>query len=69
MRRPSRLVIPLGKALIAGWNNPGTPLYYVIDPKGVIRYKWFGNPGKKAIDAALDKVIEEAEADRKKAPK
>ena len=30
------------------WNNPGTPAYYVIDQKGVIRYKWLGYPGERA---------------------
>ena len=50
------------------WNSPGTPVYYVIDPAGVIRYKWVGNPGAKAIDAALEKLIQEAERDAGKAP-
>ncbi len=48
-------------AIKTQWNEPGTPLYYVIDPKGVIRHKWFGSPGEKAIDAALDKLLEVAE--------
>ncbi len=43
------------------WNSPGTPVYYVIDPKGVIRYKWVGSPGEKAIDTALDRLIKETE--------
>jgi hypothetical protein len=46
------------------WNDPGTPTYYVLDHKGVIRYKWVGNPGEKAIDAAIEKLIKEAESDR-----
>jgi hypothetical protein len=53
---------PLGQgAITTQWNLPGTPTYYVIDHKGVIRHKWVGNPGEKVIDAALDKLIEEAE--------
>ena len=40
--------------------NAATPGYYVIDHKGVIRYKWVGNPGAKAIDTALEKLIQEA---------
>ncbi len=52
----------------AKW-NAGTPSYYVIDPKGVIRYKWVGSPGEKAIDSALERVIQEAERDAKKVPK
>jgi peroxiredoxin len=56
-------------AINARWNNPATPTYYVIDPKGVIRHKWTGNPGEGAIDKALDKLIQEAEAGKKNAPK
>ena len=54
-------------AINAKW-NPSTPGYYVLDPKGVIRYKWIGAPGEKAIDTALEKLISEAEANRKKSP-
>ena len=45
----------------AQWNGPGTPSYYVIDHTGVIRHKWFGVPGEKALDTALEKLIQEAE--------
>jgi hypothetical protein len=45
--------------------NPSTPSYFVLDPKGVIRHKWVGAPGEKAIDAALEKLIHEAEASGK----
>ena len=55
-------------AINAKW-NAGSPTYYVIDPKGMIRYKWTGDPGEKNIDAALEKLISEAEADAKKTPK
>jgi hypothetical protein len=51
-------------AITAQWNLTGTPTFYVIDHKGVIRYKWVGSPGEKAIDAALDKMIQVAERDR-----
>ena len=51
------------------WKPAGTPTYYIIDLKGVIRYKWPGAPGDKAIDSALEKVIQEAESDAKKVPK
>ena len=54
-------------AINAKW-NPSTPGYYVLDPKGMIRYKWIGAPGEKAIDTALEKLISEAEANRKKSP-
>ncbi|HEX5051879.1 MAG TPA: hypothetical protein VFZ65_08920 [Planctomycetota bacterium] len=41
------------------WNNPGTPSYYVIDHRGVIRHKWVGNPGEATIDAALATLLDE----------
>jgi hypothetical protein len=48
-------------AIATRWNLTGTPTLYVIDHKGVIRHKWVGSPGEKAIDNALEKLIEEAE--------
>jgi hypothetical protein len=56
------------EAINAKW-NPSTPGYYVLDPTGVIRHKWIGAPGEKAIDTALEKLIDEAEANRKKSPR
>ena len=47
-------------AINANWNNPGTPGYYLIDARGLIRYKWYGNPGERALDAAIEKLIGEA---------
>ncbi len=46
------------------WNLPATPTLYIIDHKGVIRHKWVGSPGPTAIDAALDKLIKEAEGSK-----
>jgi peroxiredoxin len=43
------------------WRISATPTFYVIDAKGVIRHKWAGSPGEKAIDAALEELIREAE--------
>jgi hypothetical protein len=54
-------------AINAQW-NPSTPSYYVLDPTGVIRHKWVGAPGEKAIDTALEKLINEAEVNGKKSP-
>jgi peroxiredoxin len=54
---------PFGQGRIASeWNLFTTPTYYVIDHKGVIRYKWAGRPDATAIDAALEKLIREAQA-------
>jgi hypothetical protein len=49
----------------ARWNHPATPGYYVLDHKGVIRHKWSGNPGAKAMDSALKALIREAEREAK----
>jgi peroxiredoxin len=43
------------------WNLIGTPTLYVIDANGVIRHKWLGSPGDKILDAALERLIKEAE--------
>ena len=48
------------REISAKW-NAATPTYYVIDHRGVIRNKWVGSPGPKAIDMALEKLIEEVE--------
>jgi hypothetical protein len=48
------------------WNLQGTPTLFVLDHKGVIRYRWLGSPGEKKIDEALEKLIKEAEEDSKK---
>jgi hypothetical protein len=47
------------------WNLSATPTFYLIDHKGVIRYKWAGPPGAKVIDEALDNLIKAAEGIRK----
>jgi hypothetical protein len=38
------------------------PTLYVLDPRGVIRYKWIGGPGDTAIEAALDMLMKEIAA-------
>jgi hypothetical protein len=55
-------------AIADKWKPPGTPTFYILDPKGVIRYKWAGAPGARAIDTALDKLLQEAEKNGKKTP-
>jgi hypothetical protein len=52
-------------AISSKFNLRGTPTLYMLDHKGVIRYKWLGSPGEKALDAAIDKLVKEAEADKK----
>ena len=47
------------------WNLSSTPTFYLLDHKGVIRYKWAGPPGEQVMHAALDKLIEAAEGNGK----
>lgn len=47
--------------IVRQWNLSGTPTYYVLDHRGVIRSKWVGNPAESALDAALEALIREAE--------
>ena len=54
--------------IFAKWNVAGTPTLYVIDHKGMIRYKWVGSPGENALDTALEKLIKEAEVLEKSLP-
>src|SRR5262245_35147745 len=50
----------------SAWNLFGTPTVFVLDHKGVIRYRQMGIPDKKAIDGVLKELIREAEANAKK---
>jgi protein-disulfide isomerase len=70
---PWRSFVDAGNAgagpIATKWNLSATPTFYVIDHKGVIRYKWAGAPGEKVMDAALDELIKVAEEDAKKSPR
>src|SRR5688572_6523141 len=57
------------RAIATKWNLVGTPTFYIIDHKGVIRHKWVGSPGEKTIDTALEKLIKEAEDNGKRLTK
>jgi hypothetical protein len=57
---------PISKA----WHVQGWPTLFLIDHKGVIRHKYLGSPGDKALDQAIEKLVAEAEKDAKgKEPK
>ncbi len=43
------------------WDVNGWPALFLIDAKGILRYKHVGSPGEKALDEELDKLIAEAE--------
>jgi hypothetical protein len=57
------------ETILDQWNNPGTPMYCVPDPQGVMRHKWLGYPDEKALDSALEALIREAARTVKDAPK
>jgi len=53
---------------IAGkWNVQAFPTIYIVDAKGVIRYKFVGVPEEGAIDDAVDALVKEAGSAGKKA--
>ena len=56
-------------AIADKWKPAGTPTFYVIDHRGVIRHRWPGAPGEKVMDAALDRLIKEAERSGENTPK
>jgi hypothetical protein len=51
------------------WNLSATPTFYLLDHRGVIRHKWAGPPGEKAMDAALDKLIKAAKENGQNPPR
>jgi hypothetical protein len=48
------------------WNVSGFPSLFIIDHKGIIRNKWVGSPGDKAIDEAVEELVKKAETDTNK---
>ena len=52
-----------GGTIPTEWNVHGWPTLFVVDHKGVIRHKWLGAPKDEVMDAALDKLVAEAEKD------
>ncbi len=42
------------------WNVHGWPTLFVIDHKGVIRHKYLGSPGNAVLDAAIERLVQEA---------
>ena len=49
-------------AIAKKWNLAGTPTIYLIDHKGVIRYKWVGGAREKVVDNAVEELIQKVEA-------
>ena len=46
------------------WNLTATPTFYLIDHRGIIRYKWPGGPDENVLDVALEKLIQGAKQAR-----
>jgi len=55
----------MGGPISKEWNVRGWPTLYVIDHKGVIRHKFLGSPGDEKLDAAIEKLVAEAEKAKK----
>ncbi len=51
-----------GGPISAAWNVRGWPTLYILDAKGVIRYKSVGS-NEEAMDAALLKLLTEMKAE------
>ena len=51
----------------AEWNVRSWPTVYLVDHRGIIRGKWKGDPGAKALDAAVEKLVNVAEAEKDQA--
>src|SRR5436309_15508225 len=43
------------------WNVGGWPTLYILDAKGVIRWKGVGSDNEKAIDETIERLLKEME--------
>ncbi len=61
-----RNALDLGEAedgtLWSTWAVRGFPQFYLLDDQGVIRQRWFGNPGEDVMDRAVDALLAELAA-------
>ena len=51
-------------ALWSRWAVRGFPQFYLLDGDGVIRRRWFGNPGEDLLDREVEALLAELEAHR-----
>ena len=51
-------------ALWSHWAVRGFPQFYLLDGDGVIRRRWFGNPGEDLLDGEVESLLAELEARR-----
>jgi hypothetical protein len=66
---PWRSFVDVGQAgagpIARRWNLAATPMFFLLDHRGVIRRKWIGPPGPLVIDAAIDDLLRSAEKEQK----
>jgi len=48
--------------IASAWNVEGWPTLYLVDHKGVIRFKHLGFPGAETFDKEIDQLLKDAEA-------
>jgi thiol-disulfide isomerase/thioredoxin len=53
--------------IAADWNVRSWPTVYLVDHRGIIRGKWKGDSGAKDLDAAVEKLVNVAEAEKDQA--
>jgi len=51
-------------ALWSRWAPRGFPQFYLLDGAGVIRRRWFGNPGEDVLDREVLALLSELEASK-----
>ncbi len=49
-----------GGPIASTWRVHGWPTLYVLDARGIIRYKWVGGPGEAVMDKAIEKLVKQA---------
>ena len=54
---------PADGVLWARWAVRGFPQFYLLDAQGVIRHRWFGDPGAE-LEPAIERLLEEARQPR-----
>ena len=50
-----------GGAIGGRWHVSGTPSFFLVDHRGVIRHKWVGAPGARAVESAIEELLQEVE--------
>ena len=53
---------PEDGVLWARWAVRGFPQFYLLDAKGVIRQRWFGDPGAE-LEPAIERLLAEVRAE------